>query len=145
MRLRVRVSPAAPHRDLTKPEILTLVGCCSDPEIKDAILIAAYTGLRLGELMRLKRNDIQGGIIRVDSNTKTGVPRSVPIVPLIKKALKRVPFTYPKRKIQEKFMQARKLSKMGHVHFHDLRHTTAGSGPDPYPQTPSIPAPAHSC
>lgn len=85
----------------------------------------AYTGLRLGELVGLKRDNIESGMIRLDSNTKTGRPRSVPVVPLIRKALKRVPFTYAKRKIQAKFAQARKKAKMPHVHFHDLRHTTA--------------------
>ena len=115
----------ARHVYLSKEQIQTLIGHCEDAETKDAILILSYTGLRLGELCRLKPENIVNGMIRLDAQTKTGMPRAVPIVPLIRKALKRVPFTYPKRKIQEKFAQARKRARMGHVRIHDLRHTTA--------------------
>ena len=113
------------HVYLTKPQIIKLVACCDDAETRDAILIAAYTGLRLGELMGLTRANLRGGMIRLGADTKTSRPRSVPIVPLIRKALRRIPFTYHKRRIQAEFASARTNARMPHVHFHDLRHTTA--------------------
>lgn len=115
----------ARHVYLSKAQIQALIDATEDRQTKDAIQILAFTGLRLGELIRLRPENIVAGMIRLDANTKTGMPRAVPIVPLIRKALKRVPFTYPKRKIQEKFAQARKRARMAHVHIHDLRHTTA--------------------
>jgi integrase len=115
----------ARHVYLSKEQIQTLAQACQDDQTRDAIMIAAYTGLRLGELLRLTPDNIVDGMIRLDANTKTGQPRAVPIVPGIRKALKRLPFTYPKRKIQAEFEKARKRARMPHVRFHDLRHTTA--------------------
>lgn len=115
----------ARHVYLSKAQIIALVNATQDQECKDAILILAYTGLRLGELVRLLPENIVAGMIRLNAQTKTGMPRAVPIVPLIRPALKRLPFTYPKRKIQEKFEQARKKVNMQHVHLHDLRHSCA--------------------
>lgn len=115
----------ARHVYLTKAQIIALVNATDDQQTKDAILILAYTGLRLGELMRLQPANIVGGMIRLNAQTKTGKPRAVPIVPLIRKALRRLPLTHAKRKIQAKFAQARKRARMGHVRLHDLRHTTA--------------------
>jgi integrase len=115
----------ARHVYLSKEQITALAQACQDDQARDAIMIAAYTGLRLGELLRLTPDNIVDGMIRIDANTKTGQPRAVPIVPGIRKALKRLPFTYPKRKIQAEFEKARKRARMPHVRFHDLRHTTA--------------------
>jgi integrase len=107
---------------LTKAEVAKLIDCTQDQQTKDAIQIAAYTGLRLGEIISLGRGNVIAGMIRLDANTKTGKPRSVPIVPQIRPALKRLPFTWPKRKIQEYFARARKKAGLEHVHIHDLRH-----------------------
>ena len=115
----------ARHVYLTKDQIAKLAQACHDDETRDAIMILAYTGLRLGELLRLTPDNIVDGMIRLDANTKTGQPRAVPIVPGIRRALKRLPFTYPKRKIQAEFAKARKRARMANVHLHDLRHTTA--------------------
>lgn len=125
--LKIKALPEhnARHVYLTREQIAHLIACCDDAQVRDAILILAYTGLRLGELLRLTPANIVGGVIRLDARTKTGAPRSVPIVPRIRKALKRLPFTYPKRKIQAIFAQARRRAKMPHIHLHDLRHTTA--------------------
>lgn len=125
--LKVRGLPEHNQRHvyLTKPQIITLAGKAVDEETAGAILIAAYTGLRLGELMRLTPDNVRSGMIRIDARTKTGQPRSVPVLPIIRKAIRRLPFTHSKREIQRRFNAARKAAKMPHVRFHDLRHTTA--------------------
>jgi integrase len=125
--LKVRGLPEHNQRHvyLTKPQLAKLLSHCPDQETADAILIAVYTGLRLGELMRLTQDNLRDGMIRLDARTKTGRPRAVPILPVIRKALKCVPFSHSKREIQRRFNVARKAAKMPHVRFHDLRHTTA--------------------
>lgn len=109
---------------LTKAEVESLVNVCPDQQGKDAILIAAYTGLRLGELLALKQAHVKDDMIWV-VQSKTGKPRSVPIIPAIRKAVARLPITHPRRHIQKLFERARAEVGLDHVHYHDLRHTTA--------------------
>lgn len=109
---------------LTKAEVRNLVNACPDPQGKDAIMILAYSGLRLGELLALTPEDTKGGAIYV-RRSKTGKSRSVPIHRAIRKAVTRLPITHPRRYVQTLFERARKAVKLDHVHLHDIRHSFA--------------------
>lgn len=109
---------------LSKKEIQDLVKSAEKQEVKDWIMIAAYTGMRRSEIHRLKPEDIKDGVINVRI-TKTGKSRLVPAIKKIKGPLSRLPFKTDIFKLDKLFREARKRARMPHVRFHDLRHTTA--------------------
>jgi integrase len=107
---------------LTTAEVRKLVDAAKYRRTKDLILLLAYTGLRLGELLSLKKADVRGGIIHVETG-KTREMRSIPVHPAIRDAVKRLPLEGARRNIQQSFDWARKKAGMKHVRIHDLRHT----------------------
>jgi len=133
---RIELLPENPHRQvyLTRERFGRLIAACTYRPAKDAMLIAAYAGLRLGEIMRLQPEDIVRGAITVRPG-KTGRARTVPIHHAIAAALKRLPLPCGWRWILRHFERARAATGLAHVRFHDLRHTNASwliqSGADP--------------
>lgn len=123
---RIRLLPENParHLYLTRAEIRRLASACSHPEARAAILLAAYTGLRLGEIMRLEASDVQGDILQVRPG-KTGRPRPVPVHPAARSALEQLPLTIGWRWILRHFERARIAIGRPEIRFHDLRHTAA--------------------
>lgn len=115
----------ARHLYLSREEILALCIAATHQHTEDAILIAAYTGLRLGEICRLKPDNIVGDVIRLGGDTKTGKPRTVPIHPCLLDAIRRLPLPVGKERIQQAFNQARGAIGRPDIHFHDLRHSFA--------------------
>lgn len=109
---------------LTKTQIQALVKAAEKQEVKDWIMIAAYTGMRRSEIHRLQPQDVKAGVINVRI-TKTGKSRLVPAIKKIKGPLSRLPFKTDIFKLDKLFREARKRARMPHVRFHDLRHTTA--------------------
>jgi integrase len=107
---------------LTRAEVHRLVAAAKYQRTKDLILLLAYTGLRLGELLSLTKADVRGGIIHVVTG-KTGDMRAIPVHPAIKDAVKRLPLEGARRNIQTSFDWARKKAGLRHVRIHDLRHT----------------------
>lgn len=90
-----------------------------DQEGRAFATIAAYTGMRRGEIVALKKEDIGRSFITVRSETvKTKRPRLVPIMPEIRAALKFVPFQYHKDTYSD-------MAKAAGFRLHDLRHSTA--------------------
>lgn len=124
---RVHLLPErnARHLYLSREEILALCVAATHQHTEDAILIAAYTGLRLGEICRLKPEHIVGDVIRLGADTKTGKPRTVPIHPALLDAIGRLPLPVGKERIQHVFWQAREAIGRPDIHFHDLRHSFA--------------------
>jgi integrase len=102
---------------LNRSELAALLWKIKHRESRRACLVAAFTGLRKGELLGLEP-DNPGLICLKDS--KTGHARNVPVIRSIRFALKR-PFqvspTYLSKAVQK--------ASGGKVRFHDLRHTTA--------------------
>lgn len=101
-------------------------------EAGDAILFAAYTGLRRSELLRLTPDMIRDGVILLDSNTKSGKPRAVPLAPQAARiAAKRLPWSLTPKALRTAFEAARADLGVA-VRFHDLRHAfgswLAGAG-----------------
>lgn len=112
---------------LTAKEVRRLVECAKYQRTKDLILLLAYTGLRLGELLELRKTDIRAGVIYANSGKARQHGgqeiRTIPVHPAIKDAVKRLPLEGARRNIQASFAWARKKAGMDHVRIHDLRHT----------------------
>lgn len=137
--------PIAPERYLTAPEVVALLAGSAKHAPSDAPLYAAavYTGMREGELLRLRWGDVdlEGGRILV-RESKSGRSRSVPVSPALRAILKawskqpeyqegglvfgepdgkqRVPLT-----VRRRFAKALAGAEVRSVRFHDLRHTAA--------------------
>jgi integrase len=87
-------------------------------------MIAAYSGLRASELLRLTETSSRAASLAVPTS-KTGRPRNVPIVAILRPYLSELPLAFSYRQLVGQFWVARKAAKMEHVHFHDLRHSCA--------------------
>lgn len=90
-------------------------------DVRVAIRVAFYTGMRLGELARVK---VRGRVLEL-VDTKNGDRRSIPAHPRIITCLRYLPIATPKITLQRAWMRARKVAELGDVHFHDLRHSSA--------------------
>lgn len=107
---------------LTPAEVRRLAAAAPTPECRAAIMIAAYTGLRAGEL--LAAAPARAGVILVH-DSKSGAARAVPVAGPAKPYLKALPLRMAYRTLAGQFWKARKAAGMRHVRFHDLRHTAA--------------------
>lgn len=127
-------------RYLSKEECQSLIDSC-DPHLKPIVITALNTGMRKGEILNLRWDqvDLRHGFILL-SVTKNGERREIPInktleaVFLDKSLIRRldVPYVFydpvtgkPYRDIKRSFNSAVKRSKIQDFHFHDLRHTFA--------------------
>lgn len=99
--------------------------CRQDPAIADAVMILAYSGLRLGEFLALSPRSIRGSSIITSADTKTAKARSVPIAGPIREHVKRLPFPMARRTLQTRFKAAATAIGRPDMHLHDLRHSTA--------------------
>jgi len=124
-------------RYLEKEEIIRLLSRCSKC-IRPMVVIALNTGMRKGEILGLKWQDIdfKQGIIYL-YNTKNGERREIPINEMAKTALIRTlkhpdsPYVFcnkngnPIGDFRKSFFTALKKSGIINFRFHDLRHTFA--------------------
>ena len=99
------------------------------PETTSAFCeLLIHTGMRRGELLGLKPEDVDGSYARL-WKTKTGKARSVPLSERAKELLKEhLPFTLTPIQIQQDWSKAKKemgLENDDNFVLHTLRHTTA--------------------
>lgn len=91
--------------------------------MRDFLSFLALTGLRRSEALRLTQQDLKDGAIVVDSRSKSGKPRLVPLAPAAAKIARRsVPFDLTTSQVVRLWIEARRAAKMPHVRLHDLRH-----------------------
>lgn len=127
------------ERVLTSDEEGALLNCCP-PYLLPIVLTALHTGMRRGEILGLRWNqvDLSKRIIRLE-NTKSGKPRLIPVSSFLIEVLieqkqksgtseyvfpnpgRRRPFQNIKRSLN---FAAKKAGIQG-LRFHDLRHTFA--------------------
>jgi integrase len=113
------------HEYLTPAEVQTLAGK-ADPLTADMITFAVLSGLRLGEMLALQPDQVRDGLLLLNSSTKSGRPRGVPLPPqAIEIARLRLPWQLSKDQLRDRFIVARKAAGFAHIHWHDLRHTYA--------------------
>jgi len=118
---KIELLPEDPGREryLDRGELATLLRAIPDRTARRAVLLAAFTGLRRGELVRLRAVHIQGDLIYVRQG-KTGRSRTVPAVDHIRFALRRLPLGAHADTLTHAVHAA-----MPGTRFHDLRHTAA--------------------
>lgn len=94
--------------------------------VRAAIWIAVYTGMRRGEILKMNDAEIGDDTLTILSgNTKTLKRRTIPIVKPLVPWLNYLPMKIGAEGIKSGFQRARKAASMEHVNFHDLRHSTA--------------------
>lgn len=113
------------HIYLTRAQVEDLAAKCRNRDVGDLIVFAAFTGLRLSELMRVVAGQIVNGVLYVDAKTKNGKPRSIPLHPRALAIGLRLPFNIPQRLRVETWTATRNNCALKHVRWHDLRHTFA--------------------
>ncbi len=122
-RIKLLPGETARHLYLTPGEVEALARACEHPRVADAIRLAAMSGLREGELLRITADQVRDGCIVLASDTKNGRPR---VVPLPKEAQSiALPLGITYATLRTYFERARTAAKLPAVHFHDLRHTYA--------------------
>jgi integrase len=109
------------HTYLTRRQMLEVCRACTSWKAQIAIRVAFYSGLRLGELLRVQPS---GGALVLE-DTKNGDRRAVPVHPKIAHLLRHLPLPGPKVSIQRAWERARDKVGLHHAHFHDLRHSSA--------------------
>jgi integrase len=109
------------HVYIGRGEMLRLCRACTNWQAQIAVRVAFYAGLRLGEILNATGS---GGAIVIEA-TKNGDRRAIPAHPRIRHLLRFLPLPGPKITIQRAFERARERVGLGHVHFHDLRHSAA--------------------
>lgn len=114
--------------DVTEKEFEDLLEVTQAMRHKVAFLLAWGSGLRIGEVVRLQRNEVDLDQKRIRVNQGKG--QKDRIVPLVKgfkeKHLEHIPMQMETRSLQKAFkLYAEKsglLTKKPSVHFHSLRH-----------------------
>lgn len=120
-RMRLPAVRNARQTYITRRDMLRACRACTNWQAQIAIRVAFYTGMRLGELQRVRAE--AGALVLDDS--KNGDRRAVPVHPKIAHLLRHLPITAPKITIQRAWERARDAVELGDVHFHDLRHSAA--------------------
>jgi integrase len=111
------------RRQIDMGAIPALMDAATTPRARALIAFGAYTGMRLGEILKLAPEDVVGGFIRV-RDSKTGEDRQVPIAPALKPHLGALPFKGNWRNVYRGWLSARKRAKLT-LRYHDLRHMAA--------------------
>lgn len=97
------------------------LGACR--ETMAMVRLGFYTGMRLGEILRAEVDHARGLLMVPD--TKNGDPRWVPVPPRARCCLRYLPFRLSRSELEKRWAACRDAAGMHHLHFHDLRHTTA--------------------
>lgn len=113
------------RREVTLDMAAKLIKHASTPRAKALIALSAYTGLRLGEVLKLKPEDVRGDVI-IARDTKNGTDRIVPVLPELKPHLAQLPFDAGWRNVYRGFERARERAGLD-IRYHDLRHMVASA------------------
>lgn len=124
-------------RFLTDDEINTLLAECP-AHLKPIVSCAILTGMRRGEIISLKWDQVRNGFIYLNK-TKTNEARQIPVSDALEGVFREIRtrqhltsehvFTFRGEAIQDNFKKAFnaavKRAGLADFHFHDLRHTFA--------------------
>ena len=111
------------HSYLTRAEVLRLCRHTSHWWARAVILVAFYSGMRLGEILRAVPTE-RGWLL---TDTKNGERRMVPIHPKTLHYSRQWPPAASARAIQARFSEGAKATGLVGVRFHDLRHSAASA------------------
>lgn len=110
------------HLYLTPKDVQRLAAAAGNRRVRNAILLAAMSGLRRGELLALTADSRRGAALHVPTS-KNGRPRLVPLPPEARAIP--VPIGLTVDELRKGWDRARARAKLPAVRFHDLRHTYA--------------------
>lgn len=113
------------HVYLSPEQVEELANACTHPEAARMVRLAAYTGLRRGELLGLQSENIVNGRIILNAKTKSGKPRVIPVLKELHDLLEDLPIQLTKNQLKHYFNRAAGLLGYTDLHFHDLRHSFA--------------------
>ncbi len=111
------------HYYSDRKQVLQIARKMNNRSARAAVLIAFYSGMRLGEVLKCTVKD--GAFVLED--TKNGERRLVPIHYRIKIYANKLPITAKERTIQGCVKRATTALGISHLHFHDLRHSAASA------------------
>lgn len=109
------------HRYITRLEALQLARKVTNLDARAAVLVAFYSGMRLGEVMRAEPTP-RGWLL---ADTKNGERRLVPIHPKVAHLARSWPRDVASRTVQGAFNRAAAAVGQDNLRFHDLRHSAA--------------------
>jgi integrase len=109
------------HVYATREQMLRICRACTNWDTQVAIRVAFYTGMRLGELFRVRA---EAGLL-VLQDSKNGDSRAIPVHPRIGHLVENLPLRTKRHTVQAAFAAARVRVGMRHINFHDLRHSAA--------------------
>ncbi|MDR5777601.1 MULTISPECIES: site-specific integrase [unclassified Caballeronia] len=109
------------HHYPQRREMLLIARACKHREVRAAIRIAFYSGMRKSEILRATVT--KKGFALTD--TKNGMPRIIPIHPRIAVLARNVRFTVSANVFGNHFESARAAAGFSKTRFHDLRHAAA--------------------
>lgn len=112
------------ERFLALPEVEALSRAMATPEGASYVLLAAYTGIRRGHLLRLTRHDLEGDFIRLDRSGKTQRLQMLPLHPKVREIARALPLPIGDRRLRDEWSTARDATGID-CRWHDLRHTCA--------------------
>jgi len=118
-------------RRLTDAELDRLIGEC-DGELFALVVIAAFAGLRRGEILGLRWRDVDLEARQINLHrTKAGRPRSVPMSGPVVEAFEALPRrgekVFTRTDFKKPWQAAVKAAGLNDLRFHDLRHTFASN------------------
>jgi len=124
---RIQLLPEHSERHVyLTPAQVQAIAKAADPVTGDMIRFAALTGLRLAEMLAIRPDQIREGILALDSNTKSGRARGIPLPPeAVRIAARRLPWAIKRGLLRKRYVAARKAAGLPHARWHDLRHTYA--------------------
>ena len=124
-------------RFLNVEECQTLIDCCA-PHLKPIVTVALHTGMRRGNILGLKweQVDLRHGFILLDT-TKNGERMEIPIDDTLEEIFNQIPHSVesvyvftdkdgnPYKSVKRSFGTACRRADIQDFRFHDLRHTYA--------------------
>ena len=115
------------HVYLEPAQVRELAEACTNPDVGKMILVAAYTGLRKGELLRVNQGEAvcRDGLLMLDAKTKTGKPRVIPVPEEVEEIVAEMPLPVSAPMLRTHWQNATRALGMTDVRWHDLRHTYA--------------------
>lgn len=121
----VTLLPESPREAfLSVAQVQALADAMGGPQGRGYVLLAAYTGIRRGHLLRLTAHDVEGDYLRLDRTGKTRSLQWVPLHPKVREIAQDLPLGIGDRQLREAWDEARKATGID-CRWHDLRHTCA--------------------
>lgn len=125
--IAVPKSNNARHEYASRAEMLDIARRAENRYARALIRMGFYSGMRIGEMMTIGHiSTIVDGRVML-RKTKNDDPRAIPIHPKALVLCQLFPIPYKKRWMQRLWENARNAAGFNHLHFHDLRHSTASS------------------